>query len=89
MREFQINSCHPADIFSVFEAILRAPPQVTESIYDLMGSELPPSHRMDEIFSNMDSNRFTNKTISRQLSNPHLYLLRIFGPLCKQVGLLY
>ena len=31
--------------------------QVTESIYDLMGSESPSSHRMDEIFSNMDSNR--------------------------------
>lgn len=31
--------------------------KVTESIYDLMGSESPSSHRMDEIFSNMDSNR--------------------------------
>ena len=31
--------------------------QVTESIYDLIGSESPSSHRMDEIFSNMDSNR--------------------------------
>ena len=37
--------------------------QVTESIYDLMGSESPSTHRMDEIFSNMDSNRFTYITV--------------------------
>ena len=31
--------------------------QVTESIYDLMGSESPSSHKIDQIFFNMDTNR--------------------------------
>ena len=86
MREFQINSRHNANIFSVFEDILTAPAQVTESIYDLMGSELPPSHRMDEIFSNMDSNRFINYIISRQLSNPIFIYCKFLDRCVKRLG---
>ena len=47
---------------------------MTESIYHLMGTESPSAHRVDEIFSTMDSNRWPGggENVKENMENKNL-----------------